>query len=584
MSFLYCRTIKSTPVSECSAYSSVVDAFRAGGPLTEEKSAALLQLGQLLGVGVERHRAEVRRSGSDELLSTVALRLGPADPEMSWQREGRRIIPILPRAAPITAVTSLAGKMGAELRLHNSALLPPDETRSAPPPPPLDPLPPPIPEPNKSPEFALPEAVPRQNGVGKRETDAENGFVVLPSGMAVRVREDSPSAGKRGKRKRSASKSIEVFPDGVPVSKPTSVLGAGHGYARPPPVSIPEAPLSPSRRPAGRPANPSSPVPGPPGLAMARGRPRLLSAGPRPRGPRPRIPRPGLLISPRPPSPSPGIFNSQGPPLILSQSSAVQLPVGPPRPTTIQLKQEPGPSTIQGLKVISHSTTKVMPKTGVSAVYMLPPVPRMAAAPHRLLAVSSAPPRLLPPSPGLPTGVIRTVRARHPGIPGKPSVIVVQKGAPGGFGCLRTTRPATVSLYRPRPLAPGSPGPRLPGPGEPGGMILVDLAQAQDPSSHALSSLLSASGMLPDTIEGGQRKIFVQRPATTPTSTVWVEASAAPTETSMLATPSTSSMGRMVTLPPRPVATVALDPPTSASPPGFEVRPGRTNGETNGES
>ena len=567
--------------SESTAYSAVIDAFRASGPLTDEKRALLSDLGGLLGVGVERQRAEVRRALSDELLATVALRLSGTDLSSSWEREGRRILPLLPRANPHTALTSLAARAGAELRLQNAQLPPPDQTRTLVPPslpPPTSPPPKPLP----TEHFAQPEPVPKQNGLTKRETEAENGFVVLPSGMAVRVREESPPAGRRGKRKRSASKSIEVFPDGIPTSRTTSVLGAGHGYARPAPSQqLPEPPLSPSRRaPPGQTSAPSPPLLAPPMSQSARGRPRLLGAGPRaPRPPRPRLPRPPLLLSPQPTQPSPL------PPLLFSsQTTGVQVPMAaPPRPTTIQLKQDMNPtSSLQGLKVISHSTTKVLPKPGVSAVYMLPPAPRMAAAPHRLLGVTTAAPRLLPPSPGLPTGVIRTVRARQPGMVtnAKPSVIVVQKGGGPSMGCLRTTRPATVSLYRPRPLAPGLHPPRLAGQNDSGNLILVDLAQAQD--SSTLSSLFSASGVLPDPGESGagQRKIFLQRPGNPPTTTMWGETST-PSSDPPISLEAAHPPGRLVTLPPRSISTPQESP--APSPPSLEVVPGRQQ-QANGEA
>ena len=565
--------------SESTAYSAVIDAFRASGPLTDEKRAVLSDLGGLLGVGVERQQAEVRRALSDELLATVALRLSGADLSSSWEREGRRVLPLLPRAAPHTALTSLAARAGAELRVQNAQLPPPDQTRTLVPPS-LPPPSSPPPKPLSTEHFAQPEPVPKQNGLTKREAEAENGFVILPSGMAVRVREESPPAGRRGKRKRSASKSIEVFPDGIPTSRTTSVLGAGHGYARPAPSQLPEPPLSPSRRGPGQTSAPSPPLLTPP-MSQARGRPRLLGAGPRARPPRPRLPRPPLLLTPQPTLPSPL------PPLLFSsQTTGVQVPMAaPPRPTTIQLKQDMNPtSSLQGLKVISHSTTKVLPKPGVSAVYMLPPAPRMAAAPHRLLGVSTAPPRLLPPSPGLPTGVIRTVRARQPGMitNAKPSVIVVQKGGgPSMQGCLRTTRPATVSLYRPRPLAPGIP--RLAGQNDSGNLILVDLAQAQD--SSTLSSLFSASGVLPDPggeSGAGQRKIFLQRPGNqAPTTTTWGETSTPPSSDPPISQEASHPPGRLVTLPPRSISTPQESP--VPSPPSLEVVPGRQH-QANGEA
>ena len=527
-------------------------------------------------MGVERQQAEVRRALSDELLATVALRLSGTDLSSSWEREGRRVLPLLPRSAPHTALTSLAARAGAELRVQNAQLPPPNQTRTLLPPS-LPPPSSPPPKPLSTEHFAQPEPVPKQNGLTKREAEAENGFVVLPSGMAVRVKEESPPAGRRGKRKRSASKSIEVFPDGIPTSQTTSVLGAGHGYARPAPSQLPEPPLSPSRRGPGQASAPSPPLLTPP-MSQARGRPRLLSAGPRVRPPRPRLPRPPLLLTPQPTLPSPL------PPLIFSsQTTGVQVPMAaPPRPTTIQLKQDINPtSSLQGLKVISHSTAKVLPKPGVSAVYMLPPAPRMAAAPHRLLGVSTAPPRLLPPSPGLPTGVIRTVRARQPGMMtnAKPSVIVVQKGGGSSMqGCLRTTRPATVSLYRPRPLAPGIHPPRLAGQNDSGNLILVDLAQAQD--STTLSSLFSTD---PGGENGaGQRKIFLQRPGNqAPATTMWGETSTPSSDPPISLEAAAHPPGRLVTLPPRSISTPQESP--APSPPSLEAVPGRQQ-QANGEA
>ena len=560
------------PPPESVAFSAVIDALRASGPLSDEKRALLTELGTLLGVGVERQKAEIRRAVSDERLATVAFRLSGADLSSTWEREGRRVIPLLPRAAPRTALTSLASRAGAELRLQNAQLLPPDQTRTVVPPSlprPSSASPKPFPS-DQPPPFAQPDPVPKQNGVTKREADAENGFVILPSGMAVRVRDESPPAGRRGKRKRSASKSIEVFPDGIPTTRTTSVLGAGHGYAK-----LPEQPVTSSVRGLVQASIPTTPHLSPP-MTQARGRPRLLGTAPRPRPPRPRLPRPPLLLSPQPTLPSllPPILYS-------SQTTGVQVPLATPaRPTTIQLKQDINPtSSLQGLKVISHSTTKVLPKPGVSAVYMLPTAPRMTTAPHRLLGVSSAPPRLLPPSPGLPTGVIRTVRARQPGMltNAKPSVIVVQKGGAGvpTMGCLRTTRPATVSLYRPRPLAPGTQTPRLAGgANDSGNLILVDLAQAQD--SNALSSLFSASGVLPG--EGGessgQRKIFLQRPGNVPAiTTMWGETSNPSSDSLSSLEGQPHPPGRLVTLPPRSISTPQMSP--APSPPSLEVLPSR---------
>ena len=52
----------------------MVDAFRAGGDLTEEKKASLLELARILNIPVERHKTEIRRAVNDELLNTVSYR------------------------------------------------------------------------------------------------------------------------------------------------------------------------------------------------------------------------------------------------------------------------------------------------------------------------------------------------------------------------------------------------------------------------------------------------------------------------------------------------------------------------------
>ena len=52
----------------------MVDAFRAGGKLTEEKKSMLESLGKILKISEERHKAEVRRAVNDEMLSTIFTR------------------------------------------------------------------------------------------------------------------------------------------------------------------------------------------------------------------------------------------------------------------------------------------------------------------------------------------------------------------------------------------------------------------------------------------------------------------------------------------------------------------------------
>jgi len=231
-------------------------------------------------------------------------------------------------------LTPIARNAADDKAEHNKKLLPPCQTASLPLPPQI-PKPPHLRSPTPS-EFAKPEPV-QQNGtispneikteMPDDEVEEENGLVVLPSGAAVRLRDATPPPSKRGKRKRSASKSIEVFPGGLaqiqaglkprdgksPPRKISSVLGAGHGYARPHPTSQPDQecnagqpvqqysqkpvskvivmpdPASPAKRGPGRPPGTASPqitnTPGSP-YPITRGRPRLINPG--------LSPRPGL--------------------------------------------------------------------------------------------------------------------------------------------------------------------------------------------------------------------------------------------------------------------------------------------------
>lgn len=61
-------------ISELEAYSKVVTALRAQGELTKERRKVLNDLGNILNIPVDRHKAEIRRAVNDELLNTIALR------------------------------------------------------------------------------------------------------------------------------------------------------------------------------------------------------------------------------------------------------------------------------------------------------------------------------------------------------------------------------------------------------------------------------------------------------------------------------------------------------------------------------
>ena len=61
-------------ISELEAYSSVLSALRAQGELTKERRKVLNDLGNVLNIPIERHKAEVRRAINEELLNTIAAR------------------------------------------------------------------------------------------------------------------------------------------------------------------------------------------------------------------------------------------------------------------------------------------------------------------------------------------------------------------------------------------------------------------------------------------------------------------------------------------------------------------------------
>lgn len=51
-----------------------MDAYRAGGVLTEEKRTSLESVAALLNISLERQKAEVRRAVNDEVLNTISER------------------------------------------------------------------------------------------------------------------------------------------------------------------------------------------------------------------------------------------------------------------------------------------------------------------------------------------------------------------------------------------------------------------------------------------------------------------------------------------------------------------------------
>ncbi|CAH1996449.1 unnamed protein product [Acanthoscelides obtectus] len=114
---------------ELEAYSHLVSALRAQGPLTSDKRKLLKETGYLLNITEERHKAEVRRAISDEKLNTIAYHVtGNTETVDDWAQEGRRLVPLLPRTAPQTALSALADETAEVASQCNKQLPAPNNT------------------------------------------------------------------------------------------------------------------------------------------------------------------------------------------------------------------------------------------------------------------------------------------------------------------------------------------------------------------------------------------------------------------------------------------------------------------------
>ncbi len=158
--------------------------------------------------------------------------------ENDWAREGRRIIPLMRRAVPVTAFCPAADAAGAAAARHNAELPTPLRTRTQPPPPPIarkkggasagppnlrDILTekdgvarvnqPPVSVPARGGKWGLPMA-PDDFGtsffLGRvpflliSPLNAGD-VIILPSGMAIRFKEEAPDRSKDDIDPRSAS-------------------------------------------------------------------------------------------------------------------------------------------------------------------------------------------------------------------------------------------------------------------------------------------------------------------------------------------------------------------------------------------
>lgn len=77
---------------------------------------------------MERHRAEIRRAVNDERLNTIAYYSSGPNTSTEWAKEGRRLIPLMPRLVPQTAFTSIANAAANVQVSKDASLLPPSST------------------------------------------------------------------------------------------------------------------------------------------------------------------------------------------------------------------------------------------------------------------------------------------------------------------------------------------------------------------------------------------------------------------------------------------------------------------------
>ncbi|XP_074042716.1 uncharacterized protein isoform X2 [Leptinotarsa decemlineata] len=114
---------------ELEAYSYLVSALRAQGPLSLDKKNLLRDTGNILNITQERHKAEIRRAINDEKLNTIAYHItGRSESLDEWAQEGRRLVPLLPRTAPQTVFGAVADEAAESANQSNKQLPSPSNT------------------------------------------------------------------------------------------------------------------------------------------------------------------------------------------------------------------------------------------------------------------------------------------------------------------------------------------------------------------------------------------------------------------------------------------------------------------------
>lgn len=153
---------------ELEAYSCLVSALRAQGPLDADKRKLLKDSGSALNITQERHKAEVRRAISDEKLNTIAYHItGQFESLEEWAQEGRRLVPLLPRQPPQTLYSAIANDAAESASQCNKLLPSPANTeRKRPVVSPVTTMA--IPETGKTISFRVPELPKQDESVNKK--------------------------------------------------------------------------------------------------------------------------------------------------------------------------------------------------------------------------------------------------------------------------------------------------------------------------------------------------------------------------------------------------------------------------------
>lgn len=109
-------------ISELEAYSSVMNAFRTQGNLTDDKSRILKDLRIAFHISDDRHKAEARRVSNDERFNTIADIISGCETSRSWTKEGRRVIPLIPRGLAESAFVKVADTYSQKYTKQNDVL------------------------------------------------------------------------------------------------------------------------------------------------------------------------------------------------------------------------------------------------------------------------------------------------------------------------------------------------------------------------------------------------------------------------------------------------------------------------------